>query len=73
MIVSVLNGTPHLQVLDSVSVLVLGCALPGDHISAEWRKSKLEHVIGGDGPNDLAHGRVDNGNPVLERNVRFWT
>lgn len=63
-LISGLNGTPDLQILDGISVLVLRRALPGDHVGAERGEAQLEHVLGRDGADDMAHGRVNNGDPV---------
>ena len=62
-LISGLNGAPHLQVLNGVSVRILRRTLPGDHVGAERGETQLEHVIGGDGPDGMANGGVDDGDP----------
>lgn len=59
----VVNGTPDLEVLDGITVLVLGGSLPGDDVSAEGRVAQLEDVLGGQSGDCVALSRVDNCHP----------
>lgn len=59
----VVDGTPDLEVLDSVTVLVLGGSLPCDDKGAEGREAQLEDVLGGQSGDCVALSRVDDCHP----------
>jgi hypothetical protein len=58
---NLINGAPHLQVLDRIAILVLGRPLPGDDVCAGGREAELVDVIGRQGGDDVAVGSIDNG------------
>lgn len=57
------HNTPHLEVLDSVAVLILGRTLPCYNVRPERREAQLVHILGRKGSDDVAHGRINNGDP----------
>jgi len=59
----VLHNTPHLEVLDSVAILILGRTLPGYNVRPERRETQLVDVVGRKGGDNVAHGWIDNGDP----------
>ena len=58
---NLIDGAPHLQVLDRIAILVLGRPLPGDNVCAGRRETELVDVVGRQGGDDVAVGGIDNG------------
>lgn len=53
-------NVPHLQVFNCVAILVFRRPLPCDRVCAQWRKAQFEDIIGGEGGNDVANGRIND-------------
>ena len=61
---AILGGTPDLQILNSVSILVLGGPLPGDEVGATRREANLEDVENRQVQDLLARCGIDDGDSV---------
>lgn len=78
----VIDRPPDLQVLGGIAGLVLCRTLPGDDVSAQRRKTKLEDVLGGQHGGNISSGSVNNSHPISllarhgwawsSRNSLFW-
>lgn len=62
MLVSI-DHAPNLEILDSVTLFILGRTLPGDQVSTEWRETQLEDILGRKGSDDMSDGGVNDGDP----------
>lgn len=69
---AVVDSPPDLQVLDSISILVLRRTLPGDDVSAQGRKAEFEDVLCGQRGSDVSGRGVDNEDPGSPLARRRW-
>ena len=65
---AVLRDPPYLQVPHRIAVVILGWSLPGDDVSAERGESQLENVLRRQGIDNMADGRIDDGDAVWKKN-----
>lgn len=55
--------TPDLEILDSITVLVLCGSLPGNDVSTKGREARLEDVLVGQSCDRVALGCINDGCP----------
>jgi hypothetical protein len=60
----VVEGAPHFEILARVAVVVLAGALPGYNVGAERREAEFKDVFGGQRRDEVADGRVNDGDSV---------
>lgn len=51
---------PHLEVLDSIAILIFRWSLPSNHVCTKGGEAQFEDVVGREGGDDVADGGVDD-------------